>query len=60
MKKNKKPWPTKDAMNQIYDLNLWGKGETSFYSGVGSHQPKIVQPYLETVISFLTSIGILS
>lgn len=54
-KKNKKPWPTKDAMNQIYDLNLWGKGKTSFYSGVGSHQPKIVQPYLETVISFLTS-----
>lgn len=55
-KKNKKPWPTKDAMNQIYDLNLWGKGKTSFYSGVGSHQPKIVQPYLEAVISFLTSL----
>ncbi|MGO1751150.1 MAG: class I SAM-dependent methyltransferase [Psychroflexus sp.] len=50
----KKPWPTKEAMIQIYEKNLWG-GEVDFYSGEGSHQPYIVEPYLESVISVLNS-----
>lgn len=54
-KKTKKPWPTKDVMNQIYDRHLWGGNEFDFYSGVGSHNPKIVNPYLKTVITFLES-----
>ncbi|WP_299765560.1 class I SAM-dependent methyltransferase [uncultured Dokdonia sp.] len=53
-RKIKKPWPTKDAMEQIYDMNLWG-GEVAYYSGEGSHHPDIVQPYIHAVISFLTS-----
>ena len=51
----KKPWPTKDAMEQIYEMNLWGDSESSFYSGDGSHHPEIVNPYIEVVSSFLKS-----
>jgi hypothetical protein len=42
-------------MNQIYDMKLWGGKEFDFYSGEGSHHPKIIKPYLEQVISFLKS-----
>ena len=51
----KKPWPTEKAMTQIYDLNLWGKDTSKFYSGFGSHNPEIVTPYIEVVKEFLTS-----
>lgn len=54
-KKNqlKKPWPTKDAMVQIYENNLWGGNQSEFFSGDGSHNPELINPYLETVTSFL-------
>lgn len=55
IKKTKKPWPTKDAMEQIYELNLWGGKDYDFYSGTGSHDPKIIKPYLESIILFLKS-----
>ncbi|SEA21596.1 class I SAM-dependent methyltransferase [Psychroflexus halocasei] len=51
---DKKPWPTKEAMIQIYEKNLWG-GNVDFYSGEGSHHPLILNPYMEAVISILTS-----
>jgi len=51
----KKPWPTKKAMEQVYDLKLWGAGTSSFYSGEGSHHPEIVVPYVEAVAAFLSS-----
>jgi SAM-dependent methyltransferase len=54
-KKIKKPWPTKKAMEQIYEQNLWGDNNTEFYSGFGSHNPAIVNPYVEVVTQFLTS-----
>lgn len=54
-KRVKKPWPTKDAMAQIYEKNLWGNNNTDFYSGPGSHHPEIVVPYIEVLTSFLTS-----
>ncbi|UAM98530.1 class I SAM-dependent methyltransferase [Polaribacter litorisediminis] len=53
--KIKKPWPTKKAMEQIYDRNLWGNNDAEFYSGFGSHSPELVNPYIEKVQSFLTS-----
>lgn len=53
--KMKKAWPTKKAMEQVYEMNLWGDNDTAFYSGEGSHQLEIVQPYLEVLISFLSS-----
>lgn len=51
----KKPWPTKDAMAQIYEKNLWGEGHSGFYSGIGSHHPELVDPYIKAVSSFLSS-----
>ncbi len=54
-KSRKNPWPTKDAMEQVYAMKLWGDNKSDFYSGVGSHHPEIVNPYLETLTSFLTS-----
>jgi len=55
IKKIKKPWPTKDAMEQVYEMNLWGGHKSDFYSGVGSHHPEIVNPYIDVLTSFLTS-----
>ncbi len=54
-KKIKKPWPTKDAMEQVYKMKLWGDNESHFYSGVGSHHSEIVNPYIDVLKSFLTS-----
>ena len=51
----KKPWPTKDAMEQVYEMNLWGSNTSAFYSGIGSHNPEIVNPYIDVVQSFLKS-----
>lgn len=54
-KVKKKPWPTKDAMAQIYEMKLWGDNKSDFYSGFGSHNPEIVNPYIDVVASFLSS-----
>ena len=54
-KRIKKPWPTKAAMQQVYEMNLWGGGTSDFYSGVGSYEPETVHPYITALISFLTS-----
>lgn len=53
--KTTKPWPTKAAMEQVYEKNLWGGKKGDFYSGFGSHDEELVAPYLEVVSSFLTS-----
>ena len=52
---NKKSWPTKDAMEQVYKLNLWGGGKLNFYSGDGSYDTTIINPYLKIVSEFLKS-----
>lgn len=54
-KRIKQPWPTKKAMEQVYEMNLWGGDKSSFYSGDGSHQPEIVNPYISILFSFLSS-----
>lgn len=51
----KKPWPTKDAMEQVYEMKLWGGDKSDFYSGSGSHHPEIVEPYIHVLTAFLTS-----
>jgi hypothetical protein len=52
----KKPWPTKAAMEQIYDNGLWGTTTGApYYSGSGSHHPDIVAPYINAVSLFLKS-----
>lgn len=54
-KKTKTPWPTKEAMNQIYEMHLWGGNAFDFYSGFGSHKPDIINSYLNAASSFLQS-----
>jgi SAM-dependent methyltransferase len=54
-KRMKNPWPTKEAMEQVYEMKLWGGHESDFYSGVGSHPPAMVIPYIDVLKSFLTS-----
>ncbi|WP_165499004.1 class I SAM-dependent methyltransferase [Gramella sp. KN1008] len=55
VKRSRKPWPTKAAMEQVYSMNLWGADDTEFYSGAGSHNPNLTDPYIEVVASFLNS-----
>ena len=55
IKRAKKPWPTKDVMQQVYEMKLWGGKDFDFYSGNGSHHSKIIKPYLDGIISFLSS-----
>jgi hypothetical protein len=55
IKKINTPWPTKDAMEQVYEKNLWGGNTSDFYSGEGSHLPEIVTPYITLVSGFLQS-----
>ena len=54
-KAKKKPWPTKEVMDQVYEMKLWGDNQSDFYSGTGSHHPDIVNPYINALVSFLTS-----
>ena len=54
-KSSKISWPTKDVMEQIYDQSLWGGKEFDFYSGIGSHDPIMVNIYVKTVTDFLKS-----
>lgn len=54
-KLKKKPWPTKDAMIQIYEKNLWGRGDSIFFSGEGSHDPELTEPYISAISEFLMS-----
>ncbi len=54
-KRTKKPWPTKDVMEQVYAMKLWGSNTSDFYSGFGSHDPRLVNPYIDAVTSFLSS-----
>lgn len=53
-KRKKEPWPTKDVMHQIYENKMWGGG-VDFYSGIGSHSPEIVNPYVKELAGFLNS-----
>ncbi|WP_452226566.1 class I SAM-dependent methyltransferase [Lacinutrix cladophorae] len=55
IQKAKKPWPTKAAMEQVYEKKLWGNNTATFYSGEGSHHPELVLPYIDVVTSFLKS-----
>lgn len=51
----KKPWPTKEAMEQVYERKLWGGEQADFYSGAGSHRPELIEPYINVVTNFLAS-----
>ena len=54
---DKKRWATKDVMHQIYEQHLWGGNDFDFYSGDGSHNQAIIEPYIKAVTNFLKSIN---
>lgn len=56
--KTKQAWPTKAAMEQVYAMNLWGNNNTAFFSGTGSHDPNVVNPYINAVTTFLRAFKI--
>lgn len=45
-------------MEQIYENNLWGGVPHQYYSGWGSHDEYLVQPYVDTVSEFLKSFDV--
>tara|TARA_R110002051_G_scaffold98438_2_gene168620 strand:+ start:11414 stop:12085 length:672 start_codon:yes stop_codon:yes gene_type:complete len=53
--KPKKRWPTKAVMDQIYENSMWGGADYDFYSGDGSHEKIIVEPYVRKINEFLSS-----
>ena len=53
--RTKLAWPSSKAMAQIYEKNLWGKGHSKFYSGDGSHDFELVEPYVVKLKAFLSS-----
>ena len=55
MKSKKTPWPTEKAMTQVYENKLWGTNGSAFYSGEGSHDSGLVQPYIQAIQTFLNS-----
>ena len=50
-------WPTKAVMTQIYEQHFWGGKDYDFYSGEGSYEPKIITPYINSVVDFLKTHG---
>lgn len=48
--------PVDRVFAEVYSNNDWGKGESAYYSGTGSHDPAIVGPYVGAVRSLLSSL----
>ncbi len=42
-------------MQQVYRDKLWGDNGTEFYSGLGSHHPEVIIPYIKVLTKFLRS-----
>lgn len=52
------PLDHKAVFNKIYGQGVWGKKTgLSFFSGPGSHDGKVVTPYVESVKQFLEQLG---
>src|SRR4030042_7100702 len=43
----------KEIFTEIYDNKLWGNGLNKFYSGPGSAEEPMVQPYIQKISDFL-------
>ena len=42
--------------NEIYKSKGWGDNQTPYYSGIGSHIPSIINPYIGVVKSFFKNL----
>jgi 2-polyprenyl-3-methyl-5-hydroxy-6-metoxy-1,4-benzoquinol methylase len=43
----------KEIFGKVYRDNLWGGSKGDFYSGPGSHEDYIIEPYINMVVDFL-------
>ena len=51
-----KKLPVDQVFAKIYSEKEWGSnGDAGFYSGAGSHDPAIVEPYVQAVTEYLKS-----
>jgi len=49
--------PVEQVFSRIYAEQEWGRGEgVGFYSGAGSHDPALIDPYIKAVSAFLASL----
>lgn len=48
--------PVESVFAEIYRNNDWGGKPGDYYSGVGSHDPKLIEPYVSAVGAFLRSL----
>ena len=46
-----------ELFGEIYREKIWGGSEMDFFSGGGSHNPDVVDPYVQSVREFLASLG---
>ncbi len=44
--------PVVEAFSQIYESGLWGGERDEYFSGLGSREPRIVAPYVESIRAF--------
>ncbi len=42
---------------EIYRQKVWGGCDVDFFSGAGSHEPEVINPYVQRVREFLVSLG---
>jgi len=47
--------PAADAFSQIYESGLWGGERDEYFSGLGSREPRIVGPYVDSIRAFADS-----
>lgn len=45
-----------ETFQKIYKKSLWGKNAAPFFSGPGSHDAMVVDPYVKEVLSFIGSL----
>src|SRR4051812_40674708 len=50
--RNERRSPQK-VFSEIYRRNLWGRGDSPFYSGPGSSNGVIIEPYIKAIRKFL-------
>jgi hypothetical protein len=46
----------RETFQKIYENRLWGNSSQQFYSGPGSHDVKVVDPFVKDVLAFLKSL----
>jgi SAM-dependent methyltransferase len=48
----------REIFTDVYERRLWGNcNGQNYFSGAGSHNPDIVNPYVETIGTFLSSLS---